>query len=72
MTLAVVILAAGKSTRFKSATPKVLHDFGENGLRVEEFLLALDQQITLLLRNAPLAPAATDETPDAAEAPAAN
>ena len=29
MTLAVVILAAGKSTRFKSATPKVLHDFGE-------------------------------------------
>ncbi len=29
MTLAVVILAAGKSTRFKSATPKVLHEFGE-------------------------------------------
>jgi len=29
MTLAVVILAAGKSTRFKSTTPKVLHDFGE-------------------------------------------
>jgi bifunctional UDP-N-acetylglucosamine pyrophosphorylase / glucosamine-1-phosphate N-acetyltransferase len=29
VTLAVVILAAGKSTRFKSATPKVLHEFGE-------------------------------------------
>jgi bifunctional UDP-N-acetylglucosamine pyrophosphorylase/glucosamine-1-phosphate N-acetyltransferase len=29
MTLAVVILAAGKSTRFKSKIPKVLHDFGE-------------------------------------------
>ena len=29
MSLAVVILAAGKSTRFKSSTPKVLHEFGE-------------------------------------------
>jgi bifunctional UDP-N-acetylglucosamine pyrophosphorylase / glucosamine-1-phosphate N-acetyltransferase len=29
MSLNVVILAAGKSTRFKSGVPKVLHDFGE-------------------------------------------
>ncbi len=29
MSLSVVILAAGKSTRFRSAVPKVLHTFGE-------------------------------------------
>lgn len=32
MSLAVVILAAGKSTRFKSSVPKILHDFGERPL----------------------------------------
>ena len=41
------------------------HDFGENGKRVEEFMLALDEKITLLLRDAPQAPA------DAADEPAA-
>lgn len=32
MNLTVVILAAGKSTRFKSSIPKILHDFGERPL----------------------------------------
>ena len=40
MTLAVVILAAGKSTRFKSATPKVLHDFGEKPMIAHSLDLA--------------------------------
>ena len=40
MTLAVVILAAGKSTRFRSATPKVLHDFGEKPMIAHSLDLA--------------------------------
>lgn len=42
------------------------HDFGENGRRVEEFLLALDQKITLTLRDTPQTAAPADsETPPA-------
>lgn len=40
MALAVVILAAGKSTRFKSQTPKVLHPFGERPLIAASLMLA--------------------------------
>lgn len=40
MSVAVVILAAGKSTRFKSATPKVLHTFGERPMIVHTLELA--------------------------------
>jgi hypothetical protein len=32
-------------------------DFGENGRRIEEFLVALDDRVTLMLRDAPLTPA---------------
>lgn len=57
--------AQGSTVDMRSVPLVSLHDFGENGRRVEEFLLALDQQITLLLRNAPLAPATPDEAPAA-------
>jgi bifunctional UDP-N-acetylglucosamine pyrophosphorylase / glucosamine-1-phosphate N-acetyltransferase len=40
MGLTVVILAAGKSTRFKSSVPKVLHDFGERPLIAHALELA--------------------------------
>lgn len=57
---------SGSTVDMRSVPLSGFHDFGENGRRVEEFLLALDQQITLMLRAAPQAPAA-----DAEEAPAA-
>lgn len=41
------------------------HDFGENGKRVEKFMLALDQKITLLLRDAPVAPDGDADEPAA-------
>lgn len=40
MSLAVVILAAGKSTRFKSRVPKVLHEFGERPMIAHSLKLA--------------------------------
>jgi bifunctional UDP-N-acetylglucosamine pyrophosphorylase / glucosamine-1-phosphate N-acetyltransferase len=40
MSLTVVILAAGKSTRFKSNVPKVLHDFGERPMIAHALELA--------------------------------
>jgi hypothetical protein len=36
-------------------------DFGQNGQRVEGFLLELDNQVTLMLRNAPAQPAAVED-----------
>ena len=57
---------SGSTVDMRSVPLSGFHDLGENGRRVEEFLLALDQQITLMLRAAPQAPAA-----DAEEAPAA-
>lgn len=44
MTLSVVILAAGKSTRFESATPKVLHSLGERPMI--EHLLRVAEALT--------------------------
>jgi hypothetical protein len=48
-----------------------IHDFGGNGLRVEEFLSALDQSVTALLRDNPNITEPVIETPSgAATAPA--
>ena len=57
--------AQGSAVAMRSVPLHGLHDFGENGRRIEEFLLALDQKVTLLLRDAPVAPAAPDAEPDA-------
>lgn len=59
---------AGSTVDMRSVPLSGFHDFGENGRRVEELLLALDGQITLLLRNAPQAPVADVE--DGVEEPA--
>lgn len=61
--------AQGSDVAMRSAPLHQWHDFGENGRRVEEFLLALDQRVTLLLRDAANVPAAESEAE--AGAPAA-
>lgn len=61
--------AQGSTIDMRSVPLGGFHDFGENGKRVEEFLLALDQKITLTLRDAPQAAAAPDT--DAPPPPAA-
>lgn len=58
--------AQGSTIDMRSVPLEQFHDFGENGRRIEEFLLALDEKITLTLRNAPQAASATDtEAPPA-------
>jgi hypothetical protein len=43
----------GAKVDMRSASLSSFPDFGENGQRVEGFLLELDNQVTLMLRNAP-------------------
>jgi heme/copper-type cytochrome/quinol oxidase subunit 4 len=52
--------ADGTTVDMRSTSLSSFPDFGENGQRVESFLLALDNQVTLMLRNAPAQPAAAD------------
>ena len=52
--------ADGATVDMRSTSLSSFPDFGENGQRVEAFLLELDNQVTLMLRNAPVQPAATD------------
>lgn len=49
--------AQGSIVDMRSAALTGSHDLGENGRRIEEFLLALDAGVTLMLREAPTAPA---------------
>jgi hypothetical protein len=52
--------AQGSNIDMRSVPLSGFHDFGENGKRIEEFMLALDQKITLTLRDAPQTPATLD------------
>ena len=38
----------------RSASMLGVHDLGENGHRIEEFLLALDTEVTVIMRDAPV------------------
>jgi hypothetical protein len=49
--------AQGSTVAMRSTSLHNIHDLGENGRTVEDFLAALDNQITLMMRDAPLAPA---------------
>lgn len=49
--------ARGSLVAMRSTALHGVHDLGENGRRIEEFLAALDNQITLMMRDAPQAPA---------------
>ena len=53
--------ASGTTVDMRSAAAHGWHDLGENGRRIEAFLLALDQRITLMLRDAPQTSAAPAE-----------
>jgi hypothetical protein len=45
--------ATTSAVDMRSASLNALHDFGDNGLRIEEFLIALDDAVTTLLRDNP-------------------
>jgi hypothetical protein len=66
--------AEGTSVAMRSASLSGLpHDLGANGLRIEEFLVALDNEVTLLMRDAPQPASADEANPDdvsGADAPA--
>jgi hypothetical protein len=59
--------SSGSTIAMRSTALHAGPDFGENGRRIEEFLAALDQRVTEMLRNAPLAPIEPEEP--APEAP---
>jgi hypothetical protein len=56
----------GSTVDMRSNAAHDWRDLGENGRRVETFLLALDQRITLLLRDAPQTGAAAPAAPEVA------
>jgi hypothetical protein len=51
----------GSSVAMRSASLTSFHDFAENGLRIEAFLVDLDNRVTLLLRDAPVAPVTSED-----------
>lgn len=61
----------GSRVDMRSASLNALHDFGSNGGRIEEFLVALDTEVTTLLRDNPLvtAPLEVDDGPAAIPLP---
>ena len=60
--------AAGSAVDMRSASLNALHDFGSNGLRIEAFMMALDDAVTTLLRDNPNAGQPVEAAPPEAEA----
>lgn len=54
--IAVRVVANGESTQLvmRSGSLFGIHDLGKNGRRIESFMLAMDEAVTNILRNAPL------------------
>jgi hypothetical protein len=65
----VVIRVTGNLTTstvdMRSASLNALHDFGSNGSRIEDFLAALDDAVTTLLRDNPNANQPAEPEPEA-------
>ena len=61
--------ATTSAVDMRSASLNALHDFGDNGLRIEGFLIALDDAVTTLLRDNPNANQPIEAEPDGDEAP---
>lgn len=68
--LRVTATADGSRVDMRSASLNALHDFGSNGQRIEEFLTALDDAVTTLLRDNPTIDPAVEPEGDAAVVPA--
>ncbi|MEO8686430.1 MAG: DUF1499 domain-containing protein [Devosia sp.] len=62
--LRVAGTATGASVDMRSASINAIHDFGSNGSRIEDFLVALDTEITTLLRDNPNADQPVEADPD--------
>ncbi|HEX4296835.1 MAG TPA: DUF1499 domain-containing protein, partial [Devosia sp.] len=60
--------ADGSTVAMRSASLFDFPDFGNNGRRIEDFLLDLDTQVTDALRNAPGQPADNADANDSADA----
>ncbi|MET3896884.1 heme/copper-type cytochrome/quinol oxidase subunit 4 [Devosia sp. UYZn731] len=56
--------ANGVSVDMRSASINAIHDFGSNGQRIEDFLVALDTEVTTLLRDNPNADQPVEADPD--------
>lgn len=52
--------ADGSSLAMRSASLTGIHDFGANGLRIEAFMVAIDNAVTALVRDTPVAVPAED------------
>lgn len=61
--LRVSATAGGAEVDMRSASINAPHDFGANGTRIENFMIALDNEVTALLRDNPntTAPADADD-----------
>ena len=62
--LRVAGTATGASVDMRSASINAFTDFGSNGSRIEDFLVALDTEITTLLRDNPNADQPVEADPD--------
>ncbi|KKB80703.1 hypothetical protein VW29_17045 [Devosia limi DSM 17137] len=61
----------GASVDMRSASLNALYDFGSNGERIEAFMMALDNEITVLLRDNPNANQPVEAEPEAPVDPVA-
>lgn len=59
--------ATTSAVDMRSASLNAIHDFGDNGLRIEAFLSNLDDAVTTLLRDNPNANQPIEEEPEAGE-----
>jgi hypothetical protein len=57
----------GSTVAMRSASTLGIHDLGENGHRIEEFMLALDQEVTVIMRDAPVNQPAEEAAPEESE-----
>lgn len=57
-------IAEGSTVAMRSASLVGFHDLGGNGQRVEEFLTALDTEVTVIMRDAPVTAPVEDVPPE--------